>query len=395
VAVVRFENVSKVYDDGTEAVRDLVLGVSDGELMVLVGPSGCGKTTALRMVAGLEKVSGGAVYIGDRVVNDVEPADRDIAMVFQNYALYPHMTVFDNIAFPLRLRHVKRAERRAKVLAMARMLGLAELLDRKPRSLSGGQRQRVAMGRALVREPAVFLMDEPLSNLDAKLRVQMRAEIVGLQREVGVTTVYVTHDQTEAMTIGNRVAVMRSSELQQVAAPEDVYSYPCNVFVASFIGSPPMNLVVGSVESLGGVPRVRVGPFSLRLDETECSRYAGALANHRDVIVGVRPEDLEVEASPDDRESDRQLDAVAKIRESLGSDALIYAELREVTALPAKLLNLADETSGSLLTLRDEGHAMVIGRTHARALVRPGDQVRLTVGAGALRLFDCTTGTHL
>ena len=246
-ASVTFDSVTKVFDN-VEAVRDLSLDVREGEFMVLVGPSGCGKTTALRMVAGLEDITSGEILIGDRVVNDVDPRGRDVAMVFQNYALYPHMTVFENIAFGLRARHAPKAEIKTRVERASKALGLAELLERKPRQLSGGQRQRVAMGRAIVRNPRVFLMDEPLSNLDARLRVQMRAEVARVQRELGVTTIYVTHDQVEAMTMGDRVAVMRRGLLQQFDAPQRLYEGPCNLFVASFIGSPAMNVLEGSFE---------------------------------------------------------------------------------------------------------------------------------------------------
>src|SRR3954447_1928428 len=243
MATVGFESVEKVYPDGTRAVAGLDLDIADGEFMVLVGPSGCGKTTALRMVAGLEEITGGTIRIGDRVVNGLEPRKRDVAMVFQNYALYPNMTVYDNIAFGLRMRKVEKARIRERVDQMARVLGLSELLQRRPAQLSGGQRQRVAMGRAIVRDPSVFLMDEPLSNLDAKLRVQMRTEVSRIQQRLGTTTVYVTHDQTEALTLGDRVAVMRSGQLQQVGTPMDLYNDPVNLFVAGFIGSPAMNFM--------------------------------------------------------------------------------------------------------------------------------------------------------
>src|SRR6266508_2583864 len=259
MAQVALTHVGKVYPDGTEAVRDLDLEISHGELVVLVGPSGCGKTTALRMVAGLEEITRGEIRIGERVINDLDPRERDIAMVFQNYALYPHMTVLENIGFPLKLAGVARSDREEKVRRVARTLGLERQLDRKPRQLSGGQRQRVAMGRAIIREPQVFLMDEPLSNLDAKLRVQMRAEISTLQKDIGVTTIYVTHDQVEAMTIGDRVAVMRRGELLQYAEPQEIYDRPGNMFVAGFIGSPPMNLIEAELSRANGASRVTLG----------------------------------------------------------------------------------------------------------------------------------------
>src|SRR5687767_9544917 len=265
MAGVTFSDVGKVYPDGTRAVADMDLEIDDGEFMVLVGPSGCGKTTALRMVAGLEEISEGVVKIGERVVNHVPARDRDIAMVFQSYALYPHLTVYENIAFGLRLRGMPKGEIDKRVRDAARILALDEFLDRKPRALSGGQRQRVAMGRAIVREPAAYLMDEPLSNLDAKLRVHMRAEIASLQSQLGVTTIYVTHDQVEAMTMGDRVAVMRKGELQQVAPPQELYERPVNLFVGGFIGSPAMNLVEADIERQNGRLAVRIGQHSLGL----------------------------------------------------------------------------------------------------------------------------------
>jgi multiple sugar transport system ATP-binding protein len=293
MAGVRFDKVSKVYPDGTRAVNEIDLDIADGEFMVLVGPSGCGKTTALRMVAGLEDISEGVLRIGERVVNHVPSRDRDIAMVFQSYALYPHLSVYENIAFGLRLKKVPKDEIDRRVQDAARILGLDELLKRKPRALSGGQRQRVAMGRAIVREPSAFLMDEPLSNLDAKLRVQMRAEISTLQHDLGVTTVYVTHDQIEAMTMGDRVAVMRKGEIQQVADPQALYDRPVNLFVGGFIGSPAMNLLEATIErSNGGVAarlgdqHVDLGPEALR-DHPALSGYDG-----RTVVLGIRPEDL-------------------------------------------------------------------------------------------------------
>src|SRR5881409_3551701 len=268
MAEVTLENVVKVYPDGTEAVKDLSLEIADGELVVFVGPSGCGKTTALRMVAGLEEITSGTIRIGERVVNQLPPRERDVAMVFQNYALYPHKSVYENLAFPLKLRRLAKPEIDQRVHRIARLLELEEQLPRRPRQLSGGQRQRVAMGRAIVREPQAFLMDEPLSNLDAKLRTQMRAEIARIQRDLGATTVYVTHDQVEAMTMGDRVAVMRKGELQQVDAPQQLYESPGNLFVASFIGSPAMNLVDAEVVRANGRFEARFGKHRLRLDDS-------------------------------------------------------------------------------------------------------------------------------
>ena len=294
MAVVAFDAVSKVYPDGTRAVSSMDLEVGDQEFVVLVGPSGCGKTTALRMVAGLEEISEGRLRIGERVVNDVPPRDRDIAMVFQSYALYPHLSVYENIAFGLRLKKVPKDEIDRRVRNAANVLDLTQWLQRKPRNLSGGQRQRVAMGRAIVREPAAFLMDEPLSNLDAKLRVAMRAEIARLQDELGVTTIYVTHDQVEAMTMGDRVAVMRRGELQQVAPPQELYDRPVNVFVGGFIGSPAMNLLQGRIEDGDGRgPVLRLGEQTLALDrELLEERPALRAWMGRDLIAGIRPEEL-------------------------------------------------------------------------------------------------------
>ena len=295
MAQVAFDRVSKIYPDGTRAVNEMSLGITDGEFMVLVGPSGCGKTTALRMVAGLEEISEGTLTIGDRVVNHVPSRDRDIAMVFQSYALYPHLSVYDNIAFGLRLRKLSKQEIDDRVNRAATLLGLDEYLKRKPRALSGGQRQRVAMGRAIVREPAAFLMDEPLSNLDAKLRVQTRAEIAKLQSDLGVTTIYVTHDQVEAMTMGDRVAVMRKGELQQVDDPQTLYDRPVNIFVGGFIGSPAMNMLDATIEQANGgaaAPRSasrRSRSASETLEQRpRLKAYAG-----KPVIIGIRPEDLE------------------------------------------------------------------------------------------------------
>ena len=293
MATVSLDDVNKVYDNGFQAIYDLSLDIAESEFLVLVGPSGCGKSTALRMVAGLESITSGELRIGDRVVNDVEPKDRDIAMVFQNYALYPHMTVFDNIGFALKLARVPKPEIDSRVRKAAAILELEPYLDRKPGQLSGGQRQRVAMGRAIVRQPAAFLMDEPLSNLDAKLRVQMRAEIARLQRDLAVTTIYVTHDQVEAMTMGDRVAVLKDGYLQQVDTPQNLYDEPTNVFVAAFIGSPSMNLYEGEL-TLNGENSVQIGPQRVALPAELLSKRP-ALQNYggQRVVVGIRPEDFE------------------------------------------------------------------------------------------------------
>ena len=325
MAEVVLDDVGKVYPDGTNAVSDLDLRIDDGEFMVFVGPSGCGKTTALRMVAGLEDITNGTIAIGDRVVNDVPSKDRDVAMVFQNYALYPHLKVYDNMAFGLQLRKIDKGEIDRRVRDAAKVLGLEELLDRKPKNLSGGQRQRVAMGRAIVREPQAFLMDEPLSNLDAKLRVQMRAEIARLQDDLGVTTIYVTHDQTEAMTMGDRVAVIKQGRLQQVDIPQVLYDEPVNLFVAGFIGSPAMNMIEATLDRDDAGWGVSFAGIRLALDdETVSHRAALARFEGRQVIVGIRPEDMEDAAIHDDAGPDRVLTARVDLREALGSEVLIH-----------------------------------------------------------------------
>src|SRR4051812_36527459 len=326
MAGITFDDVSKTYGDGFRAVSDLNLDVEDGEFVVLVGPSGCGKTTALRMIAGLEEISGGRIRIGERVVNNLPPGQRDIAMVFQNYALYPHMTVAENIGFALRMRKVPKAEARQRIGETARIIGLVDHLDRKPGQLSGGQRQRVAMGRAIVREPQVFLMDEPLSNLDAKLRVQMRAEILRIQRQLAVTTVYVTHDQVEAMTMGDRVAVLRRGLLQQFEAPQRLYERPTNLFVASFIGSPAMNMLEGTLERNGDGIVCRIGSASFALPpDVLTDRPALADSLGKPIAVGIRPEALE---EPGRRNGDAgTLRGRVQGIEALGSELLAYVDI--------------------------------------------------------------------
>src|SRR5689334_20735407 len=368
MAGVGFDRIGKVYADGTRAVNALSLTIPDGEFMVLVGPSGCGKTTALRMLAGLEEISEGVMRIGDRVVNHVPARDRDIAMVFQSYALYPHLSVYENIAFGLKLKKLPKREIESRVQKAAKTLGLEELLKRKPRNLSGGQRQRVAMGRAIVREPAVFLMDEPLSNLDAKLRVQTRGEISRLQRELETTTIYVTHDQVEAMTMGDRVAVMRKGELQQVAPPQELYDRPVNLFVGGFIGSPAMNMVEAVLEEEGGKLAAKVGSQHVALgDETlaahpELRGWAG-----KTVVLGIRPEDLEDAALASDATPHSRLKGKVKLREALGAEIMVHFTVDAKAAVTEDVRELAEDTDAvALQGLEDTSETTMIGRFGAR-----------------------------
>ncbi|MFT5222184.1 MAG: multiple sugar transport system ATP-binding protein, partial [Glaciecola sp.] len=325
MANIELQNLWKRYPDGTVAAKAIDLSIADGEFMILVGPSGCGKSTTLRMIAGLEEISEGQLLIGDKVVNDLSPKDRDIAMVFQSYALYPHMTVFENMAFSLKLAKNPKAEIEHRVLKAAETLGLTEYLQRRPKALSGGQRQRVAMGRAIVRNPSTFLMDEPLSNLDAKLRVQMRAEIARLQADLGVTTVYVTHDQIEAMTMGDRVAVLKRGELMQVDAPQELYDHPDNIFVAGFIGSPAMNIAQSTVrESANGDLRVALGRKELAIESEAVARYPGLRERVGSVVaVGMRPENF-VRADASLRDDQVWSDREVTLVELLGSEAYVH-----------------------------------------------------------------------
>jgi multiple sugar transport system ATP-binding protein len=394
MAEVTLSGVSKVYPDGTRAVDRLDLEIGDGELMVLVGPSGCGKTTTLRMTAGLEEITEGEVRIDGRLVNTLDPRGRDVAMVFQNYALYPHMTVFDNLSFPLRARRLPRAEVRARVERTAKLLGLDGLLARKPRALSGGQRQRVAMGRAIVREPQVFLMDEPLSNLDAKLRTQMRAEIAGLQRELGVTTMYVTHDQVEAMTMGTRIAVMRDGVLQQEGPPQQLYDEPDNLFVAAFIGSPAMNLLQGRIERDDGALHCVIG--ARRLPLSSANGTSAALAAHAggEVAVGIRPENLvDAAAAPGDWP---RLHGRVRFAELLGAERLLQIELDAKPVVAVEVLEVArdsDEAAASeIVREAQSGRALVIARFDAHSAGGPGDPVELAVRTERLQFYDLGTG---
>ena len=394
VAEIEFQDVGKVYADGTRAVDALDLQIQDGEFMVFVGPSGCGKTTALRMVAGLEEISEGAILIGDRVVNNVSPKDRDIAMVFQTYALYPHMTVEENLAFGLRLRKLTKTEIGRRVHAAASTLGLEEFLQRKPRALSGGQRQRVAMGRAIVREPQVYLMDEPLSNLDAKLRVQTRAEIAKLQSDLGVTTIYVTHDQIEAMTMGDRVAVMRKGELQQVDDPQTLYDRPVNLFVGGFIGSPAMNMLDATISSNGGLT-AKIGDQTIALGAETLQTRPGLRAyDGKQVILGIRPEDLEDAALASDAPSDHRLRGRLELREALGSEIMAHFAITGAHAETDETRELAQDAGGdegSHVGVR-EGEAVLVGRFGARSRVQQGENVEAVVDTRALHFFDPETG---
>ncbi len=395
MAAVSFDGVTKTYPDGTTAVNDFDLEIADGEFMVLVGPSGCGKTTALRMVAGLEEISRGVLKIGDRVVNHVPSRDRDIAMVFQSYALYPHLTVYDNIAFGLKIKKLPKNEIEKRVAEAARILDLEPYLKRKPRALSGGQRQRVAMGRAIVREPSAFLMDEPLSNLDAKLRVQTRAVIAGLQRTLGVTTLYVTHDQVEAMTMGDRVAVMRKGELQQVADPQTLYDQPVNLFVGGFIGSPAMNLLEATLERRNGGLVAKVGSQSITLDdETVASHPALRSFEGKEIVLGIRPEDLEDIALAGDTPDGRRLKGKVELTEALGSEIMVHFAIDAKHAVTEEVRELAEDVDAGGTTQPDDAAetATLVGRFGARSRVRGGGEVEVAVDTRALHFFDPNTG---
>jgi multiple sugar transport system ATP-binding protein len=391
MATVTLDQLTKRYDGSAVlAVDGLTLDIEDGEFLVLVGPSGCGKSTALRMIAGLEEISDGAIWIGDEFVNDVHSKDRDIAMVFQNYALYPHMTVYNNIAFPLQIAKLPKAEIDQRVRAAARTLELEEYLRRRPGQLSGGQRQRVAMGRAIVRSPAVFLMDEPLSNLDAKLRVQMRAEIAQLQRHLGTTTIYVTHDQIEAMTMGDRVALLRDGVLQQVDTPAGIYDRPANTFVATFIGAPTMNLYSAILDGFGpdgaklhlGSQVIRVPPVVLE-QRPGLARYAGGR-----IVIGIRPETLEDAAVLKDVPPDSRLRSTVDLIEALGSDLLVHFGL---DAEPVAILS--SDSLEEISTDLDEGHrSRCIARLTPRSRVKIGGPIDVVVDTERLQVFDSTTG---
>jgi multiple sugar transport system ATP-binding protein len=394
MAEIEYDSVAKVYPDGTRAVNDLNLEIEDGELMVLVGPSGCGKTTALRMLAGLEEISDGEIRIGDRIVNDLTPKDRDIAMVFQSYALYPHMTVEQNLAFGLKLRKLPKREVKERVQRAAKVLQIEEFLKRKPRALSGGQRQRVAMGRAIVREPQAYLMDEPLSNLDAKLRVQMRAEIHQLQRRLGVTTIYVTHDQVEAMTMGDRVAVMNAGHLLQVDAPQVLYDNPVNEFVAGFIGSPSINLVEAQLEQANGGLAVEFGGHRLTVDE-QAVRNRSGLKDYvgRTVMLGIRPEDFEDASLEPDTPPDRRVQVTADLTEPLGSEVLVYFGTEATKVVSSAAAADAGEDAEVQLGGDEEGEPSthLVARVSPRTRIAVGKEIELAVDTSRLYFFDRET----
>lgn len=361
MAKVILNNIDKIYDGGVKAVDNFNLEIQDKEFIVLVGPSGCGKSTTLRMIAGLEEISGGELFIGDKLVNDVAPKDRDIAMVFQNYALYPHMTVYDNMAFGLKLRKTPKDEIDKKVREAARILDMEHLLDRKPKALSGGQRQRVAMGRAIVRQPQVFLMDEPLSNLDAKLRVQMRTEIAKLYNNLQTTFIYVTHDQTEAMTLGTRIVVMKDGVIQQVASPKEIYENPANMFVASFIGSPQMNNLYGKTREVDGKVMLKILDKEIELPKAKADIIKGTKHANEEVIVGIRPEDISCKEEDLNKEGAIIFSSKLEVSENLGAEKFLY--------------------------MQAEGRTMVV-KTNSSEEFKPGQEIRFVMNFNKLHIFD-------
>jgi multiple sugar transport system ATP-binding protein len=384
MAPISFDRVTKVFDNGAVAVQEVSLAILNGEFMVLVGPSGSGKSTVLRMVAGLEEASGGTIRIGERIVNDVAPRDRDIAMVFQNYALYPHMSVRDNVGFPLRIRRTRRRAVKERVAQAAHILGITELLDRRPRQLSGGQRQRVAMGRSIVREPQAFLMDEPLSNLDAKLRVEMRAYIARLHQRLETTTLYVTHDQTEAMTMADRVAVMRDGRIEQVDRPQAVYERPANVFVAGFIGSPAMNLVRSRIEAENGSLSATLGEHLLRLPDRPLrwpglGRYVG-----RDVVLGLRPESLTDARRVQPAAPGTVIEVEAALAEPLGAETILHFDAKAASARAEPILETEDG---------DDAH--LTARLGGQTPIEAGERIALAVDVERLHFFDPETGAAI
>jgi multiple sugar transport system ATP-binding protein len=400
VAEIELKGVTKIFPDGTRAVDSVDLVIPDAHLIVLVGPSGCGKTTILRMVAGLEEVTSGSIRIGDEIANDVPPGKRDLAMVFQNYALYPHMTVYQNIGLSLKIRKVKKDEIDRRVRHTAALLHLEDILRKKPRELSGGQRQRVAMGRAIIRQPQAFLMDEPLSNLDAKLRVQMRSEILGLQQQLQVTTLYVTHDQTEAMTLGDLVAVMRSGRIQQLGSPGDVYAHPSNLFVAGFIGSPAMNMVHATVVRRDGAMFVKFGQHVLRVpDQVAAARPALGTYDGRSVILGIRPEDMEDAAKAGAGQSGDTLQVVVQLAEAMGSDVYLHFLVDAQPVVTEETKELASDLGAEVLqgleAQATEARSSFVARVSPEAMATRGESRTLVVDTRKLYFFDPQSGRSI
>ena len=391
MGAIKIKDVGKIYPNGTRALEDVNIEINDGEFVVLVGPSGCGKTTLLRMVAGLEDITEGEISIGEKVVNEVAPKDRDIAMVFQNYALYPHMSVYDNMAFSLKLRKLPKEEIEKKVKDAAKTLEISELLDRKPKALSGGQRQRVAMGRAIVRNPEAFLMDEPLSNLDAKLRVQMRAELGQLHTQLETTTLYVTHDQVEAMTMGDRVAVIRKGELQQIDTPREIYLYPKNIFVAGFIGSPSMNFVYADVKISGKKAALSFAGETINCDGESAKKLEKM--DGEQIVLGIRPEAFEDSIYAKDGEYSASIDIKVTLLEQLGSDSYIhfYKDIKPVQTEAIEEI-LADEGE-DISVLGDE--TKFIARINPNSTVKEGEEIKLSIDSSKLHFFDPSTGNAL
>src|SRR5210317_1493101 len=387
MGAIKIKYVGKIYPNGTRALEDVNIEINDGEFVVLVGPSGCGKTTLLRMVAGLEDITEGEIFIGDKVVNEVAPKDRDIAMVFQNYALYPHMSVYDNMAFSLKLRKLSKEEIDTKVKEAAKTLEIDELLDRKPKALSGGQRQRVAMGRAIVRSPQAFLMDEPLSNLDAKLRVQMRAELGELHSQLETTTLYVTHDQVEAMTMGDRVAVIRKGVLQQIDTPREIYLYPKNIFVAGFIGSPAMNFVYANINVSEKETKLTFGDSNIVSSDAPKSLSD---FNGKEIVLGIRPEAFEDSVYANDKEFTEQININVSLLEQLGSDTYIHF-YKDIPPVQTKAIEeiLADEGE-DLSALGTE--TKFIARINPNSTVEEGQKINLALDPTKLHYFDPETG---
>ena len=397
MAEIGFDEVTKIYPDGTRAVSAVDLDIEDGTLMVLVGPSGCGKTTLLRMVAGLEEITEGTIRVGDRVINDVDPKNRDLAMVFQNYALYPHMTCYDNMAFGLKLRKLPKKEIDRRVRETSRALGLDDQLKKKPRALSGGQRQRVAMGRAIVREPKAFLMDEPLSNLDAKLRVQMRSEIARIQHELSTTTLYVTHDQVEAMTMGDRVAVIRKGVLQQIDTPQYLYDHPANLFVAGFIGSPSMNIVGATLARNDGKLTAEFGGYRLAIPEEvlgerpDLKGYEG-----KEVVLGIRPEDMEDASLVPDAPADHRIRSAVILREALGADVLAHFMVKAPVVLTEDVKELAHDVGAEAVEAVERGaqagESEFMARLNPRTSATKGEEIELVIDVHRMHYFDVETG---